>query len=146
GAGRRAVEVDFSAGKVSSDGGALLLKEADRRAGLTERMAGCFVDHRRADLIEHSVRELIAQRVYGLVLGYEDLNDHESLSGDPVLSRVIGKQDPEGRERPGKGRGKGLASASPLGRVERPPAEANETSRYEKVVCDFDALRRVFVQ
>lgn len=147
GVGRRKVEADFSAGRVSSDGGALIVRRCDLRIGLTERLSKCFVDHRREELIEHSVRELIAQRVYGLVLGYEDLNDHETLSRDPLLAAVVGKADPEGqRRRCPKDLGVGAASASTLGRVERTKAWASRESRYEKVVCDFDKLGEVFVQ
>jgi hypothetical protein len=146
GVGPRRIEADFSGGQVSSDGGALLLREVDLRIGLTERLARCFVDHRNPDLIEHSVRELIAQRVYGLALGYEDLNDHDLLSRDPLLATVVGKQDPQGEHRRSlKDRGRGAASASTLGRVERTKPNANIATRYEKVVCDFDALRRSFV-
>jgi hypothetical protein len=145
--GRRRLEADFSGGQVSSDGGGLLLREADLRLRLTEQIADCFVDWRREELVEHSVRELVAQRVYALALGYEDLNDHESLSRDPLLASCVGKTDPEGRLREcRKHRGQGLASASTLGRVERTKAEADRSSRYDKVVCDFDALRRTFVQ
>jgi len=147
GAGRRRVEADFSGGQVSSDGGVLVLREADRRIELTERLAECFVDYRDSDLVEHSVRELIAQRVYALALGYEDLNDHELLSRDPLLATVIGKQDPQGQNRRcRKDRGVAAASASTLGRIERSKADANSNSRYEKVVCDFDLLRTRFVQ
>lgn len=147
GVGRRRVEADFSGGQVSSDGGVLVLREADLRIGLTERLAGCFVDHRDEDLIEHSVRELIAQRVYGLALGYEDLNDHDLLSRDPLLATVIGKRDPQGEQRRcDKDRGLGAASASTLGRIERTKPDANQETRYEKVVCDFDKLRSTFVQ
>jgi hypothetical protein len=147
GVGRRRVEADFGGGQVSSDGGVLLLREADLRIGLTERLADCFIDHRDPDLIEHSVRELIAQRVYGLALGYEDLNDHDLLSRDPLLATVVGKRDPQGEHRRcGKDRGVGAASASTLGRIERTKPDANSTTRYEKVVCGFDLLRRTFVQ
>jgi len=141
------VEADFSGGQVSSDGGVLVLREADRRIGLTERLAECFVDHRDSELIEHSVRELIAQRVYTVALGYQDLNDHDLLSRDPLLATMIGKQDPQGEHRRcDKDRGVGAASASTLGRIERTKAEANRGSRYEKVVCDFEKLRNSFVQ
>lgn len=147
GVGRRRVEADFSGGHISSDGGALLLREADHLLNLTEQLSDCFIDYRDQERIEHSVRELIAQRVYGLVLGYEDLNDHDTLSRDPLLATVVGKQDPQGEHRrSNKDRGVGAASASTLGRVERSKEDADFTSRYEKVVCDFDKLRRTFVK
>src|SRR5258707_15662506 len=73
----RRVEAEFTAGRVSSDGGALLLREADRRIGLLDRLAGCFLDGRAALLVKDRLSEMLAQRIYGLALGYEDLNDHE---------------------------------------------------------------------
>ena len=89
----------FDGGYVSSDGGGLLLREVDRRIGLTERLARCFVDYRSASSVEHDVRALLAQRVYGLALGYEDLNDHDELRRDPVPSLAVGKTDPTGAAR-----------------------------------------------
>jgi hypothetical protein len=146
GVGGRRVEADFSGGQISSDGGGVLLREVDRRLRLTERLAACFTDHRRSDLIEHGVDELLRQRTYGLALGYEDLNDHDELSRDPLLATLCGKRDPMGeRRRHPEHNGLPLASASTLGRVERTPAEASQASRYAKVVCDFDRLRDTHV-
>src|SRR5436190_22090386 len=84
--GSRKVVADFSGGRLSSDGGALLLRQVDAGLGLSRRLARCFVDRRRQDLIEHQVSELLAQRLYGLALGYEDLNDHAELRRDPLLA------------------------------------------------------------
>jgi hypothetical protein len=115
GVGRRRVEADFSGGQVSSDGGVLLVREADRRIGLSERMADCFVDYRDSKQIEHSVKEMIRQRIYALALGYEDVNDHELLSRDPLLATAIGKKDPQGQNRRNsKHQGVSAASASTL--------------------------------
>lgn len=144
--GRRRVEADFSAGRVSSDGGGLLLREVDRRLLLTKRLAECFVDHRSPNATEHNVRELLAQRIYGLALGYEDLNDHQMLSRDPLLAALVGKVDVDGQNRARDAdRGQPLASPSTLGRLERTKETANEKSRYEKIVCDFEAIGRLFV-
>lgn len=144
--GRRRFEADFTAGRVSSDGGAMLLRALDQRLRLTERLANCFEDFRNPDRIEHSVRELVAQRVFGLVLGYEDLNDHEQLCRDPLLAAVVGKIDPKGQHRErNKDRGKGLASPSTLGRIERTADTAGTHSRYEKILCDFDAVGKLFI-
>ena len=88
---RRRVVVAFDGGTVSSDAGALLLGRADAAIGLIDRLAECFVDERRADAIEHTVRTLLGQRVFGMALGYEDLNDHEQLRHDPVLGTLLGK-------------------------------------------------------
>jgi len=81
----------FDGGAVTSDAGGLLLGATDRAIGLTARVAACFTDHRHPELIEHEVRTLIRQRVFGLALGYEDLNDHDQLRHDPVLATLIGK-------------------------------------------------------
>lgn len=83
--GRREVIGRFDGGRISSDGDGLLLREVDKRIGLLDRLAGCFTAYRNPNAIEHSVAELVAQRVYGLALGYEDLNDHDALSKDSVL-------------------------------------------------------------
>ena len=92
--GRRVV-ADFDGGAVSSDAGALLLGRADAAIGLIDRLAGCFKDARDPDLIEHTVRTLIGQRVFGTALGYEDLNDHEQLRHDPVWHALLGKLAPK---------------------------------------------------
>ncbi len=76
GLGRRSVVAQFDGGKISSDSGGLLLREVEQRTHILKRLAGCFVDHRDQDQIEHSLESLIKQRVMGLALGYEDLNDH----------------------------------------------------------------------
>lgn len=144
--GRRRVDIDFSAGNVSSDGGGILLAEADRRLGLSERLAGCFTDFRNADLVEHSVGELLRQRIFGLALGYEDLNDHDALSRDPLFAMLVGKTDPTGQaRRNGKDLGHALAGASTLGRIERSKESASKKTRYEKVVCDFEKVADLFV-
>ena len=85
GLGRRRVQGAFDGGHISSDGGAVLLHEVDLRLGITERPAGCFSDYRDRALIEHSVLDLVRQRVYGIALGYEDLNDHDDLKWDPLF-------------------------------------------------------------
>ena len=80
---RREIVAEFDGGDITTDAGGLLLREIDRRLNLTQRMAACFTDYRRPELVEHTVPELVAQRVYGLALGYEDLNDHDQLRSDP---------------------------------------------------------------
>ena len=84
--GKREVVGRFDGGKITSDGGGLLLREAERLTGIIGQFARCFTDHRDPDLTEHTVEDLIAQRVYGLALGYEDLNDHDDLRHDPLLA------------------------------------------------------------
>ena len=110
GLGRRKVEAAFDGGHISSDGGALLLRETDARFGVTERLAECFTDLRDQERVEHSVLELLRQRVYGIALGYEDLNDHDDLMRDPLLALALGKDDPQGQgRRREQDRGKALA-------------------------------------
>ena len=82
--GNRKVEVDFGGGYLSSDGGGLILRELERHSGLLRDFSGCFVDYRDQRYVEHSVQELVSQRIHGLVLGYEDLNDHDHLRLDPI--------------------------------------------------------------
>jgi predicted GNAT superfamily acetyltransferase len=82
----RAVEAAFDAGLVTSDAGGLLLGATDRAIDLVGRFAGCFGDHRRQDLVEHAVGTLVGQRVFGIALGYEDLNDHDELRHDPIMA------------------------------------------------------------
>ena len=147
GLGRREVEADFTAGRVSSDGGGLLLREVDERFGVCARLASCFTDHRCAERVEHSVEELLRQRILGLALGYEDLNDHDLLGQDPLMATLVGKTDVQGQDRRmPKDRGRAGASASTLGRLERTLSTATAKSRDAKVVCDFDALQRAFVE
>src|SRR4051794_29330235 len=144
--GPRQVLADFDGGAISSDGGALLLRETERLTGIIRQFAACFTDHRDPDLIEHSVEELLAQRVYGLALGYEDLNDHDDLRRDPLLATVVGKDDPTGQTRQRRrDRGKALAGKSTLNRLELTPIGADEESRYKKVACRTRDVERLFV-
>src|SRR5258707_1306724 len=83
---RREIRAQFDGGAITSDGGGLLLREVEKRVGMLRQFAACFTDYRNPDLIEHKVEEMVAQRVYGLALGYEDLNDHEELRNDPVCA------------------------------------------------------------
>ena len=147
GVGRRRIVGRFDGGALSSDAGALLLRDVEARSGLLAKAARCFTDHRDSRRIEHSVEELVSQRVVGLVLGYEDLNDHDELRHDPLLAAVVGKRDPSGagRERE-RDRGKALAGKNTLNRLELTPAQADTTSRYKKIVFDEAALDAVFVE
>jgi hypothetical protein len=89
----RRVVAEFSGARVTSDGGALLLRAADRQIGLLRRVVSCFTDARDPQRIEHELSEMLVQRVYGLALGYEDLNDHEELRNDPLLGMLAGRRD-----------------------------------------------------
>ncbi len=144
--GPRQVLADFDGGDISSDGAALLLRETERLTGIIRQFAACFTDHRNPDLIEHTAEELIAQRVYALALGYEDLNDHDDLRRDPLLATVVGTPDPKGKTRQReRDRGKALAGKSTLNRLELTPVGADKESRYKKVVCRTHDVERLFV-
>ena len=91
----REIRAQFDGGAITTEGGGLLLREVEKRIGIVRQFAACFRDYRNADLIEHTVEELVAQRVYGLALGYEDLNDHEELRKDPLLAVLVEKCDPD---------------------------------------------------
>jgi hypothetical protein len=125
----RRVEAGFTAGQVSSDGGALLLRQADRRINLLNRLAACFRDGRNPELIEHPVAEMLAQRIYGLALGYEDLNDHEQLRRDPLFGLLSGKRTLENP----------LAGKSTLNRLEL----TGRSSRYHKIGYSAPAIDRL---
>ena len=141
GLGRRKVVGRFDGGKISSDAGGLLLREVEKPREILGRLAGCFQDYRDQDLIEHTVGSLIKQRVMGIALGYEDLNDHDSLRHDILMGLLSEKSDPEGRDR----RGQALAGKSTLNRLELTPADANAKSRYKKIVVDTGAIDKLLV-
>jgi hypothetical protein len=144
--GGRRVQVSFEGGRITSDGGALLLREVERRYGIVARTAACFKDHRAPDAIEHSVGSLLAQRVFALALGYEDLNDHDQLRADPLLAVLAESSDPTGSQRRRKqDKGCPLAGKSTLNRLELSPANANAESRYKKIVYDEQAFEKLFV-
>jgi hypothetical protein len=140
---RRKVQVDFRGGQVSSDGGGLLLREVERRRGWVRAFAECFDDHRDARWVEHSVQAMAGQRIFGLALGYEDLNDHEHLRADPLLAVLCEKADPTGADRcRQEDKGKPLAGKSTLNRLEHGQGAG---SRYKKVVLREKAVEDLFV-
>lgn len=146
GVGRRKVQADFDGGHLSSDGGALLLREAEERFSIIERFASCFTDYRDDRFVEHSLVQLLRQRIFGIALGYEDLNDHNKLRLDPLIALATGKEDIEGAERRHEeDRGKPLASASTLNRLELTPENADEDSRYKKLVYHGERIERLLV-
>ena len=125
----RRVQSEFTAGRVSSDGGALLLREADRRINLLGRLAGCFLDGRAPLLVKHNLSEMLSQRIYGLALGYEDLCDHEQLRSDPLLGLLSGKRDLD----------EPLAGKSTLNRLEL----TGRSRRYHKISYSDEAIDRL---
>jgi len=132
--GARKVVGDFTGGPLSSDGGVLLLRQIDRGLGVTRSLAGCFGDRRDARFVEHALPELLAQRIYALALGYEDLNDHAQLRRDPLLAAACEKRAPLGEDRVDPAdRGCALAAAATLNRLE---LSNNRTSRGHKLPHD----------
>lgn len=143
GIGSRRVVADFSGGDVTSDAGGLLLREVDRQRKWIERASHCFTDHRNVELIEHSVNELLSQRVFGLALGYEDLNDHDLLRVDPLLATLCDKSDPSGQDRrQERDKGKALAGKSTLNRLEHGQGASD---RYKRIECNQNLLADLFV-
>ena len=128
----RHVTAEFDGGQQTSDGGGLLLRETDRRLHVLSRFAACFVDGRDPERIDHTVDEMVAQRAYGIALGYEDLNDHEQLRHDPLLAMMAGRKDPESA----------LAGKSTLNRLE---LSTKKPDRYKKILCNEEAVDRLMV-
>ena len=144
--GSREVVARFDGGQVTSDAGGLLLREVEAKFHFIDQFAGCFSDHRDPDLIEHTLSELLKQRIFGLCLGYEDLNDHDQLRHDPLLAVLAGKKDPQGADRlRARDRGKALAGKSTLNRLELTPVRANADSRYKKIVAHLEAMQSFLV-
>ena len=145
--GKREVVGKFDGGNITSDAGGLLLRETEKRTEILSRFAECFQDLRDPELIEHTVPELVAQRVYGLALGYEDLNDHDDLRRDPLLAVLVGKEDPEGEGRiRHQDKGKAMAGKSTLNRLELTPAEPTRAElRYKKIVMKPEEIDRLLV-
>src|ERR1700680_997594 len=140
GSGRREIVARFDGGTISSDGGAFLLRQVDKRLNLLTRFAECFLDGRNQSLVEHTMPEMLAQRICGLALGYEDLNDHEQLRSDPLLALLAGKREIE----------KSLAGKSTLNRLELTPSGSPLPERYHKIgyspVAIDELLVKIFLE
>jgi Transposase DDE domain group 1 len=134
GAWSRSVLARFDGGKITSHAGGLLLREVERRIRLLNRLSECFLDGRSQSRVRHSVREMVSQRVYGLALGYEDLNDHEELREDPLLMLLAGSAEADSR----------LAGKSTLNRLEL-AGEAGQEDRYKKVPYEAEGIDTVLV-
>jgi hypothetical protein len=132
----RRVVAEFDGQQTSTEGGALLLRAADRKIGLLQRVAGCFTDARDPKRIEHPLDELLAQRIYALALGYEDLNDHEELRRDPLLALLAGRREI----------GEPLAGKSTLNRLELAPVGSPHRERYHKISYSAEALDALLVE
>ena len=142
--GSKKVVADFSGGFLSSDGGAVLLREIEHRKKIVSQLTHCFTDYRTQWLIEHSIEELLMQRICGLALGYEDLNDHDSLRYDPLLALVCHKQDVLGSDRAENNQGKALAGKSTLNRLELSVGGASGIDK--KITADTEAIAGLLIE
>lgn len=132
--GKRKIAADFDGGRISSDGGGLLLRETEKRFRILRRFAECFVDHRKQSQVEHSLYSLTTQRIVGLALGYEDVNDHDELRHDPLLAVLCEAVDTLGKERKReRDKGFALSGKSTLNRLELTPLETDGKDRYKKI-------------
>jgi hypothetical protein len=136
--GRRSIVAGFDGGNITSNAGALLLRQVDRGLGLVDRFADCFIDRRDPRYVEHQVATLVGQRIFGLALGYEDLNDHDELRKDPTFAVLAGKLNPELRTNC-----EALAGKSTLNRLEHTPRR--HASKYHKIDCDGARVDALFV-
>jgi len=146
GIGRRRIDVDFDAGRTTSDGGLLLLRQVALRMRLFERLAQCFIDYRNQAFVEHTTEELVSQRILGIACGYEDLDDHDTLRDDPLFAAAAGKRDLTGQHRRrARDRGHALAGKSTLNRLELTPEGSSSGSRYKKIECRSEDVDRLLV-
>jgi Transposase DDE domain group 1 len=132
----RQVVAQFDGAQMTTDGGALLLRAVEQKIGLFKRLTECFSDARDPERVEHALGELLAQRIYALALGYEDLNDHEELRRDPLLALLAGKR---ALEEP-------LAGKSTLNRLELTPIGAAHGERYHKITYSAEAIDALLVE
>ena len=133
----RKVVTAFDGGAITCDAGALLLRHTDKAIGLFDRIAACFIDSRNPALTVHSARTLAAQRISAIALGYEDVDDHDTLRHDPVLAFLSQSLTPKRSDCAP------LAGKSTLNRLEHAPAGA--PTRYHKIGHDKDAIEGLFV-
>jgi hypothetical protein len=139
------VEADFTGGHLSSDGGVLLLREMDRHMGLCDKLARCFTDARDPRFVEHALPVMVRQRVLGLALGYEDLNDHDQLRTDPLLAAACGNPDLLGESRRHEqDQGKALAGKSTLNRLELGAVRSG--GKYRKINADPGGIAALLLE
>ena len=146
GLGRRQVVAKFDGGRLSSDGGAVLLRAANQAFQVTGRLAACFIDHRNPARVEHSLESLLGQRVFALALGYEDINDHDRLRDDSLLALALDGPDLTGQSRRReRDRGHALAGSSTLNRLELGALLEADEDRYKKVVASTEQIDDLLV-
>jgi hypothetical protein len=134
--------VNFKGKPVTSDAGLTLIAELDRKREITSRLASCFKDYREPNKILHPINSLIAQRIYGLIMGYEDLNDHETLRHDAIFALAVGKVINSEQE------SITLAGKSTLNRLEHCPEDVSSRadSRYHRIEHDAEAIETLLVE
>lgn len=139
--GRRQVVADFNGGHITSDGGVALIAQIDRHFRITTRFAQCFEDHRDRKRVQHSLDDLIAQRIYGLVQGYQDLNDHDQLRTDPMFGIAVGKLESQ------HPRCAPLAGKSTLNRLEQAPSpeDIHQKDRYVRIAIKSQAIEQLLI-
>ena len=137
----RQVIANFEGGKITSDAGIILMAELDQKLKITARFAECFRDYRNSSYLDYSVHELLAQRVYGIVLGYEDVNDHDKLRHDPALAIALKKLNFIDSAQAN------LAGKSTINRLEYCPETVinQENSRYHKIEPNPKEIEKAFV-
>jgi len=144
----------FDGGDITSDGGALVLQKLEKRDGIVRRFAACFTDYRKADRVEHPLLDLVMQRVFGLALGYEDLNDHDTLRSDLMMAVALSKDDVKGENRRrAQDRGKALAGKSTLNRLEltapdyegSPRQKESDKPETKKITVDPESMDALLV-
>lgn len=136
GVGRRKLEGRFDGGQITSDGGLVLVRETAEGLGLFRRLAACFVDHRDQRRVTHTVVEMLGQRILGLVAGYEDLNDHDTLRDDPLLPLLCGKQ----------GEGESGSASATLNRLEHGSAAKGGGHRYHRIEPVEERIADLFIE
>jgi hypothetical protein len=145
--GNKNIEAAFDGGRITSDAGAILLREIEKKFKVIDKFSKCFTDYRNPEKIEHTLNELLAQRIFGICLGYEDLNDHDILRNDPLLALICEKEDPFGNDRINdRDKGKGLAGKSTLNRIELSKNDDLSKERYKRIHFDFEKIESFFVE
>ncbi|MGH9801993.1 MAG: IS1380 family transposase [Blastocatellia bacterium] len=144
--GSRSVEAAFDGGMITSDGGALLLRELELKRHIVGNFSDCFTDHRDAGAVEFSLDQLLKQRIFGLALGYQDLNDHDKLRVDPLLALLCGRADVTGQDRRCTAdRGKPLAGKSTLNRLELWSGDEQRDGIYKKIEVNEAKVDEFFI-
>ncbi|KAF0248116.1 MAG: transposase family protein [bacterium] len=145
--GKRKVVGEFDGATITSNAGVLLLRELEEKSQVLKEFAECFTDYRNVEQIEHTVEELVKQRTYGIVLGYEDLIDHDELRLEPLLAVVVGKIDPTVMDRKQlQDQGKALAGKSTLNRLELRSDDPKKDGRYKKIAANTQAIDKLMVE